>query len=153
MSTRKSKSSMELQDLKNSKLSLDERAAELVKELGVAGNTRSVAKGLQKGDVFKLTSINKVEMAGATTGFQPMTFSTNIGATVGAKHFASVEFDDESAPALGATVEENAKFFIYCYENDLEFRCVSVREGEPRQIPGGKEDEKYVPKTFKIEVL
>lgn len=144
---------MKIEDLKNTDLSLDERAAELVKELGVDGNARSVAKGLQKGDIFKLTAINKVEMTGNNTGFQPMTFTTNIGATVGAKHFASVEFDDESAPALGATVEENAKFFIYCYENDLEFRCVSVREGEPRAVPGGKEGEKYTPKTFKIELV
>lgn len=144
---------MKIEDLKNSKISLDERAASLVEELGVDGEARSVAKGLQKGDIFKLTNINKVEMTGNTTGFQPMTFTTSIGATVGAKHFASVDLDDEDAPILGATVEENAKFFIYCVEHDIEFRCVSVREDEPRQVPGGKEGQKYTPKTFKIEMV
>lgn len=143
---------MELKDLKNAEISLEERAAQVLDDIKVNGKDRSVAKGLQKGDVFTLVNFKPVEMAEKREGFQPMVFFASNGASVGTKHFAGIEFEEEGAPILGATVEDNAKFYVYCVEHEIEFRCRNIKEGDERVIPGDAKGRTYIPKEYVIEL-
>ena len=94
---------MTLEELKDQNVSAVERAKAVVSALGLKGNERSVVVGLSKGDKFKLVAMNKVDLPTNAnqpqSNFTPITFSTDTGATIGAKHFAGVEIDDD-APAI-----------------------------------------------------
>ena len=117
---------MTLEELKDQNVSAVERAKAVVSALGLKGDERSVVVGLSKGDKFKLVAMNKVDLpANANqpnqSNFTPITFSTDTGATIGAKHFAGVEIDDD-APAIGSTPLENAAFLVYCIDHNVTFR-------------------------------
>lgn len=117
---------MTLEELKNQNVSAVERAKAVVSALGLKGDERSVVVGLSKGDKFKLVAMNKVDLpANANqpnqSNFTPITFSTDTGATIGAKHFTGVEIDDD-APAIGSTPLENAAFLVYCIDHNVTFR-------------------------------
>ena len=51
---------MTLEELKNSNLSVEERAKSVVNSLGLEGNERSVVVGLKKGDKFQIVAMNKM---------------------------------------------------------------------------------------------
>lgn len=117
---------MTLEELKDQNVSAVERAKAVVSALGLKGDERSVVVGLSKGDKFKLVAMNKVDLpANANqpnqSNFTPITFSTDTGATIGAKHFAGVEIDD-NAPAIGSTPLENAAFLVYCIDHNVTFK-------------------------------
>lgn len=117
---------MTLEELKDQNVSAVERAKAVVSALGLKGDERSVVVGLSKGDKFKLVAMNKVDLpANANqpnqSNFTPITFSTDTGATIGAKHFAGVEIDDD-APAIGSTPLENAAFLVYCIDHNVTFK-------------------------------
>lgn len=119
---------MTLEELKDQNVSAVERAKAVVKSLGLNGDERSVVVGLSKGDKFKLVAMNKVALQNDTnqtnqpnSNFTPITFSTDTGATIGAKHFAGVEIDDD-APAIGSTPLENAAFLVYCIDHNVTFK-------------------------------
>lgn len=145
---------MKLEDLKNQEVSVDERAKSIVKELGLNGDERSVVIGLKKGDKFSLISMNKVELTSNTeeregqARFVPITFATDGGASIGAKHFAGVDIDD-NAPAVGSTPTENAKFLIWCIEHEVIF---SVKSISTEDIAKTDTVPAYVKKTYKLEV-
>lgn len=80
---------MTLEELKNSNLSVEERAKSVVNSLGLEGNERSVVVGLKKGDKFQIVAMNKMELANNTqregqARFVPITFTTDSGASIGA---------------------------------------------------------------------
>lgn len=117
---------MTLEELKDQNVSAVERAKAVVSALGLKGDERSVAVGLSKGDKFKLVAMNKVDLPANAdrpnqSNFTPITFSTDTGATIGAKHFAGVEIDDD-APAIGSTPLENAAFLVYCIDHNVTFK-------------------------------
>lgn len=117
---------MTLEELKDQNVSAVERAKAVVSALGLKGDERSVVVGLSKGDKFKLVAMNKVDLpANANqpnqSNFTPITFSTDTGATIGAKHFAGVEIDDD-APVIGSTPLENAAFLVYCIDHNVTFK-------------------------------
>ena len=138
-------------DLKNNKVSIEERAKNLIKELGISEDTAVNAMSLKKGDTFKLTGMQKVGTP--TDTFQPMVFTTNRGAQIGTKHFASVDLDDDNAPVLGRTALEVAKYCTYCVEKDIEFTVRKIDILDERPVPNGRPDEKYSPKVFHLEVV
>lgn len=141
---------MKIEDLKNKNVSLDVRATKLVESLGIKADMAVNAVSLKKGDKFKITGMNKVGQQ--TETFQPMVFTTDIGAQVGTKHFASIDLDMEDAPSLGRTAEEVARFCVYCVENEIEFSVKKIDLLDPRAVPGGKEGETYQPKVFTLTV-
>ena len=141
---------MKLEDLKNSSESLDVRASKLLTSLGIDGSMAVNAVSLKKGDKFKITGLNKVGQT--TETFQPMVFTTNIGAQIGTKHFSSVDLDMPDAPSLGRTADEVAKFCVFCVENEIEFSVKKIDLLDPRPIPNGKEGETYQPKVFALTV-
>lgn len=117
---------MTLEELKDQNVSAVERAKAVVSALGLKGDERSVVVGLSKGDKFKLVAMNKVDLPANAdrpnqSNFTPITFSTDTGATIGAKHFAGVEIDDD-APAIGSTPLENAAFLVYCIDHNVTFK-------------------------------
>lgn len=117
---------MTLEELKDQNVSAVERAKAVVSALGLKGDERSVVVGLSKGDKFKLVAMNKVDLPANAdrpnqSNFTPITFSTDTGATIGAKHFAGVEIDND-APAIGSTPLENAAFLVYCIDHNVTFR-------------------------------
>ena len=82
---------MTLEELKDQNVSVEDRAKAIVTSLGLEGDERSVVVGLSKGDKFKLVAMNKVELPTLNNQngtFTPITFTTDKGATIGAKHFA-----------------------------------------------------------------
>lgn len=116
---------MTLEELKDSNLSAEERAKSVVNALGLEGNERSVVVGLKKGDKFQIVAMNKMELTNNTqregqARFVPITFTTNSGASIGAKHFAGVTIDDK-APAIGSTPLENANFLVWCIDHKVTF--------------------------------
>lgn len=117
---------MTLEELKDQNVSAVERAKAVVSALGLKGDERSVVVGLSKGDKFKLVAMNKVDLPANAdrpnqSNFTPITFSTDTGATIGVKHFAGVEIDDD-APAIGSTPLENAAFLVYCIDHNVTFK-------------------------------
>lgn len=117
---------MTLEELKDQNVSAVERAKAVVSALGLKGDERSVVVGLSKGDKFKLVAMNKVDLPANAdqpnqSNFTPITFSTDTDATIGAKHFAGVEIDDD-APAIGSTPLENAAFLVYCIDHNVTFK-------------------------------
>lgn len=138
---------MKIDDLKNSSVSLDERATKLVESLGIKADLAVNAVSLKKGDKFKITGMNKVGDPSET--FQPMVFTTTSGAQIGTKHFASVDLDIPEAPALGRTAIEVAKFCAFCVENDIEFSVKKIEIGEERELSNGT---KYSPKIYTLAV-
>lgn len=141
------------EDLKTVELSLEERAAEVVKNLGIDGTERSVVRGLKKGDVFTLTQFTPITVNKKRDGFQPMMFQVSNGASIGTKHFGNIVFDEDDAPSLGSTVNDNALFFVYCVENKIEFRCKGIKEEAERPVEGSTTGETYIPKTYLIELV
>lgn len=144
---------MTLEELKNSNLSVEERAKSVVNSLGLNGDERSIVVGLKKGDIFQLVAMNKMELTNnqqreGQARFVPITFTTNSGASIGAKHFAGVEIDD-SAPAVGSTPLENANFLVWCIDHNVSFKVRNVTSEEVEahdNVPG------YTKKTYKLEV-
>lgn len=145
---------MNLEELKNQEVSIEERAESVVKELGLNGDERSVVIGLKKGDKFSLVAMNKVELTTQTqqregqVRFIPITFTTDNGASIGAKHFAGVEIDDK-APAIGSTPMENAKFLVWCIDHKVVF---SIKSISTEDIAKTESTPAYVKKTYKLEV-
>lgn len=145
---------MNLEELKNQNVSIEERAKSVVKDLGLNGDERSVVIGLKKGDKFSLAAMNKVELTIQTqqregqARFIPITFTTDTGASIGAKHFAGVEID-ENAPAVGSTPLENANFLVWCIDHKVVF---SIKSISTEDIPKSDTTPAYVKKTYKLEV-
>lgn len=142
---------MTLEELKNSNLSVEERAKSVVNSLGLDGNERSVIVGLKKGDRFQIVAMNKVEVnqrKGQTTKFVPITFTTDSGASIGAKQFTGVTIDDE-APAIGSTPLENANFLVWCIDHKVTF---VVKGLTSEDIEAHGEVPAYTKRTYKIEV-
>lgn len=145
---------MNLEELKNQNVSIEERAKSVVKDLGLNGDERSVVIGLKKGDKFSLVAMNKVELTIQTqqregqARFIPITFTTDNGASIGAKHFAGVEID-ENAPAVGSTPLENANFLVWCIDHKVVF---SIKSISTEDIPKSDTTPAYVKKTYKLEV-
>lgn len=145
---------MNLEELKNQNVSIEERAKSIVKDLGLNGDERSVVIGLKKGDKFFLAAMNKVELTTQTqqgegqARFIPITFTTDSGASIGAKHFAGVEID-ENAPAVGSTPLENANFLVWCIDHKVVF---SIKSISTEDIPKSDTTPAYVKKTYKLEV-
>lgn len=144
---------MTLEELKDQNVSAVERAKAVVSALGLKGNERSVVVGLSKGDKFKLVAMNKVDLpANANqpnqSNFTPITFSTDTGATIGAKHFAGVEIDDD-APAIGSTPLENAAFLVYCIDHNVTFK-VDKKVTEHIEAEGTRPA--YNKNTYKVVV-
>lgn len=144
---------MTLEELKDQNVSAVERAKAVVSALGLKGDERSVVVGLSKGDKFKLVAMNKVDLpANANqpnqSNFIPITFSTDTGAIIGAKHFAGVEIDDD-APAIGSTPLENAAFLVYCIDHNVTFKVdKKVTEG----IEATADHQAYKKNTYKLVV-
>ena len=142
---------MTLEELKNSNLSVEERAKSVVNSLGLEGNERSVIVGLKKGDRFQIVAMNKVEVnqrKGQTTKFVPITFTTDSGASIGAKQFTGVTIDDE-APAVGSTPLENANFLVWCIDHKVIFVVKSLTSED---IEAHGEVPAYTKRTYKLEV-
>ena len=144
---------MTLEELKNSDLSVAERAQSVVSSLGLTGDERSVVVGLKKGDIFQLVAMNKMELTNnqqreGQARFVPITFTTNSGASIGAKHFAGVEIDD-NAPAVGSTPLENANFLVWCIDHNVSFKVRNVTSEEVEAHDGVPS---YTKKTYKLEV-
>lgn len=144
---------MTLEELKDQNVSAAERAKAVVSALGLKGNERSVVVGLSKGDKFKLIAMNKVDLpANANqpnqSNFTPITFSTDTGAIIGAKHFAGVEIDDD-APAIGSTPLENAAFLVYCIDHKVTFK-VDKKVTEHIEAEGTRPA--YNKNTYKVVV-
>lgn len=142
---------MTLEELKDTQVSQDQRAESLVKSLGLEGNERSVVVGLKKGDKFQIVAMNKMDLAqreGQTTKFVPITYTTNAGASIGAKQFVGVNIDD-NAPAVGSTPKENAKFLVWCVDHNVTFKVQSMTT-ETIEAQGGVPE--HVKRTYKLEV-
>lgn len=144
---------MTLEELKDQNVSAVERAKAVVSALGLKGDERSVVVGLSKGDKFKLIAMNKVDLpANANqpnqSNFTPITFSTDTGATIGAKHFVGVEIDDD-APAIGSTPLENAAFLVYCIDHNVTFK-VDKKVTEHIEAEGTRPA--YNKNTYKVVV-
>lgn len=143
---------MTLDELKNKKVSAEERANEVVKSLGLSGNERSVVAGLNKGDKFSIVAMTKVELQADTqnnNNFVPITFTTNTGASIGAKHFAGVEIDDDKAPAIGSTPIENAKFLVWCIDHNVTF---VVKKKTTEEVPATENRRAYNKNTYVLDV-
>lgn len=144
---------MTLEELKDQNVSAVERAKAIVSALGLKGDERSVVVGLSKGDKFKLVAMNKVDLPANAdrpnqSNFTPITFSTDTGATIGAKHFAGVEIDDD-APAIGSTPLENAAFLVYCTDHNVTFK-VDKKVTEHIEAEGTRPA--YNKNTYKVVV-
>lgn len=142
---------MTLDELKNKQISAEERANEVVKSLGLSGNERSVVAGLNKGDKFSIVAMAKVELQADTqnnNNFVPITFTTNTGASIGAKHFAGVEIDN-NAPAIGSTPIENAKFLVWCIDHNVTF---VVKKKTTEEVPATENRRAYNKNTYVLEV-
>lgn len=141
---------MTLEELKDQNVSAVERAKAVVSALGLKGDERSVVVGLSKGDKFKLVAMNKVDLPANTnqSNFTPITFSTDTGATIGAKHFAGVEIDDD-APAIGSTPLENAAFLVYCIDHNVTFK---VDKKVTEDIEATTDRQAYKKNTYKLVV-
>lgn len=142
---------MTLDELKNKEVSADERANEVVKSLGLSGNERSVVAGLNKGDKFKIVAMAKVELQADTqnnNNFVPITFTTNAGASIGAKHFAGVEITD-GAPSIGSTPIENAKFLVWCIDHNVTF---VVKKKTTEEVPATENRRAYMKNTYVLDV-
>lgn len=142
---------MTLDELKNKQVSAEVRANEVVKSLGLSGNERSVVAGLNKGDKFSIVAMAKVELQADTqnnNNFVPITFTTNTGASIGAKHFAGVEID-ENAPAIGSTPIENAKFLVWCIDHNVTF---VVKKKTTEEVPATENRHAYNKNTYVLEV-
>ena len=149
----KNSTSTTLENLKNKGVPQSDRAKQIVEALGLTGDERSVVVGLKKGDIFQLAAMNKMELTNnqqreGQARFVPITFTTNSGASIGAKHFAGVEIDD-NAPAVGSTPLENANFLVWCIDHNVSFKVRNVTSEEVEahdNVPG------YTKKTYKLEV-
>ena len=149
----KNSTSTTLENLKNKGVPQNDRAKQIVEALGLEGDERSVVVGLKKGDIFQLVAMNKMELTNnqqreGQARFVPITFTTNSGASIGAKHFAGVEIDD-NAPAVGSTPLENANFLVWCIDHNVSFKVRNVTSEEVEahdNVPG------YTKKTYKLEV-
>lgn len=144
---------MTLEELKDQNVSAVERAKAVVSALGLKGDELSVVVGLSKGDKFKLVAMNKVDLPANAdrpnqSNFTPITFSTDTGATIGAKHFAGVEIDDD-APAIGSTPLENAAFLVYCIDHNVTFK-VDKKVTEHIEAEGTRPA--YNKNTYKVVV-
>lgn len=144
---------MTLEELKNSSVSADERAKAVVAALGLEGNERSIVAGLKKGDKFQLVAMNKMELSNNTqregqARFVPITFTTNSGASIGAKHFAGVTIDGD-APAIGSTPLENATFLVWCIDHKVTFVVKSITSED---VEAHGEVPAYTKRTYKLEV-
>lgn len=142
---------MTLEELKDQNVSVEDRAKAIVTSLGLEGDERSVVVGLSKGDKFKLVAMNRVELPTLNNQngtFIPITFTTDKGATIGAKHFAGVEIDDE-APAIGSTPLENAAFLVWCIDHNVVFR-VTMKTSEEVEASGDRPA--YMKNTYKLAV-
>lgn len=144
---------MTLEELKDQNVSAVERAKAVVSALGLKGDERSVVVGLSKGDKFKLVAMNKVDLPTNAdrpnqSNFMPITFSTDTGATIGAKHFAGVEIDDD-APSIGSTPLENAAFLVYCIDHNVTFK-VDKKVTEHIEAEGTRPA--YNKNTYKVVV-
>lgn len=142
---------MTLEELKNTEVSQEQRAENLVKSLGLDGDERSVVVGLKKGDRFQIVAMNKMDLAqreGQTTKFVPITYTTNTGASIGAKHFAGLSIDDD-APAVGSTPMENANFLVWCIDHNVTF---VVKNVTTEDIEAHNGVPAYTKRTYKLEV-
>lgn len=144
---------MTLEELKDQNVSTVERAKAVVSALGLKGDERSVVVGLSKGDKFKLVAMNKIDLPANAdrpnqSNFTPITFSTDTGATIGAKHFAGVEIDDD-APVIGSTPLENAAFLVYCIDHNVTFK-VDKKVTEHIEAEGTRPA--YNKNTYKVVV-
>ena len=144
---------MTLEELKDQNVSAVERAKAVVSALGLKGDERSVVVGLSKGDKFKLVAMNKIDLPANAdqpnqSNFTPITFSTDTGATIGAKHFAGVEIDDD-APAIGSTPLENAAFLVYCIDHNVTFK---VDKKVTEAIEATTDRQAYKKNTYKLVV-
>lgn len=144
---------MTLEELKNSNLSAAERAKSVVTSLGLTGDERSVVVGLKKGDKFQIVAMNKMELTNnnqreGQAKFVPITFTTDSGASIGAKHFAGVTIDDD-APAVGSTPLENANFLVWCIDHKVIFMVKNITSEEVEAHAGVPA---YTKKTYKLDV-
>lgn len=143
---------MTQEELKKMNEDMDNRAKELVTALNLEGNERSVVVGLKKGDTFKLAGMNKVELQqtrNSLTKFVPIVFITDGGATIGAKHFSGIYFDDDEAPTVGGTPLENAKFLVWCQAHRVEFRVSKVTSED---IEANGDTPAYTRRTYKLDI-
>lgn len=145
----------DLKDLKNSALSLEERASGLLETTGIAKDMAVNAISLKQGDKFIITGLKPIEMTTPSATFQPMVFITNTGAQIGTKHFANVDLDIEDAPSLGRTALEVATYAAFCIEKEIEFQVKKLIEGDARPIPGepAESTNTYKPKTYQLLVV
>jgi len=129
----------------DAKVTLDERAKEIVNTIGVKAEARTINVPIAVGDNFKLASLIKFDV---TVGDMPVLgFETNSKQRIGIRHFARTTGIDVP---LGTTALENAKFLIHCIENNVKFQVTNVTERAPRKLSDGTE---YVPKDYSIEVI
>lgn len=142
---------MDLEDLKNQEISAEDRAKAVVDSLGLEGNERSIIIGLKKNDKFQIVAMNKMNLTqreGQTTKFVPITFTTNTGASIGAKQFVGVTIDDD-APSVGSTPMENAKFLVWCVDHKVIFKVQNMTS-ETVEAQGNIPE--HVKRTYKLEV-
>lgn len=150
---------MTLDELKKNGISEEEKVNGIISSLGISGSMRTNVARINKDDVFTLVNLRpaneeqlKKDMeAKKDISFVPLVFLTSNGGSIGVKHFGKVEFDEEKypdAPTIGSTATENAKFLIYCVENDVHFKVKKVIEEDEREFGGVK----YTPKTYILEV-
>ena len=144
---------MTLEELKNKQVSVAERAESVVKSLGLNGDERSIVVGLKKGDKFQIVAMNKMELTNATqregqARFVPITYTTNTGATIGAKQFVGISIDD-GAPAVGSTPLENENFLVWCIDHNVTFKVQSMT-AETVEAQNGIPE--HVKRTYKLEV-
>lgn len=97
--------------------------------------------------------MNKMELTNNTqrdgqARFVPITFTTNSGASIGAKHFAGVAID-EDAPAIGSTPLENANFLVWCIDHKVTFVVKNISSEE---VEAHGEVPAYTKRTYKLEV-
>lgn len=149
----KNSTSTTLENLKNKGVPQNDRAKQIVEALGLEGDERSVVVGLKKGDIFQLVAMNKMELTNSQqregqARFVPITFTTDSGASIGAKHFAGVEIDD-NAPAVGSTPLENANFLVWCIDHNVSFR---VKHVISEDVEAHDNVPPYIKKTYKLGV-
>lgn len=151
---------MTLDDLKSKAMTSDEKVSNIVSSLGIGANIRTNVAKIREKDEFTLVNLRaaneeqlKKDMEEKKDiSFVPLVFLTSNGGSIGVKHFGKVKDLNEmypEAPAIGSTAEENAKFLVYCVENDIHFKVRKITEEEERTFGG----QTYTPKNYSLEVV
>lgn len=150
---------MTLEELKSKDVTSEEKVNGIVASLGIGADIRTNVAKIQEKDIFTLVNLRpanqeqlKKDIAEKKDiSFVPLVYLTSTGGSIGVKHFSKVKFDEEKypdAPLVGSTAEENAKFLVYCVDNDIHFRVKKITEEDERTFGG----QKYTPKNYALEV-